>query len=41
MTEYEVARAWTDAPVTKGLGGSNEITKELIGRSPALGDIRR
>jgi alkylation response protein AidB-like acyl-CoA dehydrogenase len=41
MTEYEVARAWTDARVTKIWAGSNEIMKELIGRSLGLGEIRR
>jgi long-chain-acyl-CoA dehydrogenase len=32
MNEYRVARAWTDARVTKIWAGSNEIMKELIGR---------
>jgi alkylation response protein AidB-like acyl-CoA dehydrogenase len=39
MNEYEVARAWTDARVTKIWAGSNEIMKELIGRSLGLGDV--
>jgi alkylation response protein AidB-like acyl-CoA dehydrogenase len=38
MTEYEVARAWTDARVTRIWAGSNEIMKEIIGRSLGLGD---
>lgn len=32
MNEYRVARAWSDARVTKIWAGSNEIMKELIGR---------
>jgi alkylation response protein AidB-like acyl-CoA dehydrogenase len=32
MREYAVARAWTDARVTKIWAGSNEIMKEIIGR---------
>jgi alkylation response protein AidB-like acyl-CoA dehydrogenase len=36
MTEYRVARAWTDARVTKIWAGSNEIMKELIGRDLGL-----
>jgi alkylation response protein AidB-like acyl-CoA dehydrogenase len=36
MTEYEVARAWADARVTKIWAGSNEIMKEIIGRSLGL-----
>lgn len=38
MAEYDVARAWADARVTKIWAGSNEIMKELIGRSLGLGD---
>ncbi|CAM3931729.1 acyl-CoA dehydrogenase family protein [Smaragdicoccus niigatensis] len=33
MNEYRVARAWKDARVTKIWAGSNEIMKEIIGRS--------
>ncbi len=33
MNEYEIARMYTDARVQKIYGGSNEIMKELIGRS--------
>ena len=33
MDEYAVARAWRDARVTQDLGGTNEIMKEIIGRS--------
>jgi alkylation response protein AidB-like acyl-CoA dehydrogenase len=40
MAEYEVARAWSDARVTKIWAGSNEIMKEIIGRSLGLGDLR-
>ena len=41
MDEYEVARAWVDARVTKIWAGSNEIMKEVIGRSLGLGQARR
>jgi alkylation response protein AidB-like acyl-CoA dehydrogenase len=41
MAEYEVARAWSDARVTKIWAGSNEIMKEIIGRSLGLGDPPR
>jgi alkylation response protein AidB-like acyl-CoA dehydrogenase len=40
MQEYEVARAWQDARVTKIWAGSNEIMKEIIGRSLGFGDPR-
>ncbi|WP_137814976.1 acyl-CoA dehydrogenase family protein [Gandjariella thermophila] len=33
MTEYPIARAWTDARVQRIYGGTNEIMKELIARS--------
>ncbi len=33
MWEYPIARSWADARVQKIYGGSNEIMKELIGRS--------
>lgn len=36
MAEYDVARAWTDARVTKIWAGSQEIMKEVIGRSLGL-----
>ncbi|GAB3624254.1 acyl-CoA dehydrogenase family protein [Mariniluteicoccus endophyticus] len=36
MNEYRVARAWRDARVTRIWAGSNEIMKELIGRSLGL-----
>jgi alkylation response protein AidB-like acyl-CoA dehydrogenase len=36
MNEYRVARAWKDARVNKIWAGSNEIMKELIGRSLGL-----
>jgi alkylation response protein AidB-like acyl-CoA dehydrogenase len=38
MTEYDVARAWSDARVTKIWAGSNEIMKEIIGRDLGLDD---
>ena len=37
MTEYPIARAFVDARVTRIYGGSNEIMRELIGRSMGLG----
>jgi alkylation response protein AidB-like acyl-CoA dehydrogenase len=40
MDEYPVARAWADARVTKIWAGSNEIMKELIGRSLGFGEER-
>jgi alkylation response protein AidB-like acyl-CoA dehydrogenase len=36
MSEYDVARAWADARVTRIWAGSNEIMKEVIGRSLGL-----
>jgi alkylation response protein AidB-like acyl-CoA dehydrogenase len=36
MREYEVARWWTDARVQRIYGGTNEIMKEIIGRSLGL-----
>jgi alkylation response protein AidB-like acyl-CoA dehydrogenase len=33
MSEYPIARAYTDARVTRIYGGANEIMKEIIGRS--------
>ena len=38
MEEYEVARAWVDARVTKIWAGSNEIMKEIIGRDLGLAE---
>ena len=40
MSEYEVARAWRDARVTKIWAGTNEIMKEIIGRSLGLEEPR-
>jgi alkylation response protein AidB-like acyl-CoA dehydrogenase len=37
MDEYGVARAWADGRVSKIWGGTNEIMKDLIGRSMGLG----
>ncbi len=37
MDEYGVARAWADGRVSKIWGGTNEIMKDLIGRSLDLG----
>jgi alkylation response protein AidB-like acyl-CoA dehydrogenase len=36
MTEYPIARAYADARVTRIYGGTNEIMKEIIGRSMGL-----
>jgi alkylation response protein AidB-like acyl-CoA dehydrogenase len=36
MDEYEVARRWRDARVTRIYGGTNEIMKEIVGRSVGL-----
>jgi alkylation response protein AidB-like acyl-CoA dehydrogenase len=33
MTEYPIARMWADARIQKVYGGTNEIMKEIIGRS--------
>jgi long-chain-acyl-CoA dehydrogenase len=33
MNEYPIARLWRDARVTRIFGGTNEIMKEVIGRS--------
>jgi long-chain-acyl-CoA dehydrogenase len=36
VLEYPIARAWADARVTRIYGGTNEIMKEIIGRSMGL-----
>jgi acyl-CoA dehydrogenase len=36
MEEYEVARRWRDARVTRIYGGTNEIMREIVGRSLGL-----
>ena len=36
MTEYPIARAYADARITRIYGGTNEIMKEIIGRSMGL-----
>jgi alkylation response protein AidB-like acyl-CoA dehydrogenase len=36
MAEYPVARAWADARATRIYGGTNEIMREIIGRSLGL-----
>ena len=36
MSEYPIARAYTDARVSRIYGGTNEIMKEIIGRSMGL-----
>jgi acyl-CoA dehydrogenase len=33
MTEYPIARAWTDIRVQRIYGGTNEIMKEIISRT--------
>jgi long-chain-acyl-CoA dehydrogenase len=37
MDEYRVARFWADGRVSKIWGGTNEIMKDLVGRSMGLG----
>jgi alkylation response protein AidB-like acyl-CoA dehydrogenase len=36
MLEYQIARAYADARVTRIYGGANEIMKEIVGRSMGL-----
>jgi alkylation response protein AidB-like acyl-CoA dehydrogenase len=36
MREYPVARAWVDSRAQSIFGGTNEIMKEIIGRSLGL-----
>jgi alkylation response protein AidB-like acyl-CoA dehydrogenase len=36
MLEYPIARAFTDARVTRIYGGANEIMTEIVGRSLGL-----
>jgi alkylation response protein AidB-like acyl-CoA dehydrogenase len=38
MSEYPIARAYADARVTRIYGGANEIMREIVARSLALGD---
>jgi alkylation response protein AidB-like acyl-CoA dehydrogenase len=38
MREYPVARAWADTGAQAIIGGTNEIMKEIIGRSLDLGE---
>ena len=33
MAEYPIARAYSDARITRIYGGTTEIMKEIIGRS--------
>jgi alkylation response protein AidB-like acyl-CoA dehydrogenase len=33
MLEYPIARLWADHRVTRIYGGTNEIMKEIVGRS--------
>ncbi|MFN8163557.1 MAG: acyl-CoA dehydrogenase family protein [Solirubrobacterales bacterium] len=40
IEEYEVARSWVDARVTRIWAGTNEIMKEVIGRSLGLEEER-
>ena len=37
MLEYQVARSYADARVTRICGGTSEIMKEVIARSMGLG----
>ena len=36
MSEYPIARLWADARATRIFGGTNEIMREIIGRSLGL-----
>ena len=36
MNEYKIAKAWRDSRVQRIYGGTNEIMKEIIGRSMGL-----
>jgi alkylation response protein AidB-like acyl-CoA dehydrogenase len=36
MTEYPIARAYSDARITRIYGGTTEIMKEVIGRGLGL-----
>lgn len=36
MAEYPIARAYTDARISRIDGGTTEIMKEVIGRDPGL-----
>jgi len=36
MTEFPIARAWADARITRIYGGTNEIMKEIIGKTERL-----
>ncbi|HEV7918300.1 MAG TPA: acyl-CoA dehydrogenase family protein [Solirubrobacterales bacterium] len=40
MEEYDVARGWADARIQRIWAGTNEIMKEIIGRSLGFGDPR-
>jgi alkylation response protein AidB-like acyl-CoA dehydrogenase len=40
MEEYEIAHSWMDARITRIWAGTNEIMKEIIGRSLGFGDPR-
>jgi alkylation response protein AidB-like acyl-CoA dehydrogenase len=33
MEEYPIARIWRDARIQRIYGGSNEVMKDLVGRS--------
>ena len=36
MAEYPIARAFTDARITRIYGGTSEIMKEIVGRGLGL-----
>jgi alkylation response protein AidB-like acyl-CoA dehydrogenase len=38
MTEYPIARAYADARIRRIYGGTNEIMKEIVGRSMGLAE---
>jgi acyl-CoA dehydrogenase len=40
MEEYRISRMFTDARVSRILAGSNEIMREIIGRSLGLDERR-
>jgi alkylation response protein AidB-like acyl-CoA dehydrogenase len=41
MEEYPIARLWRDARVQRIYGGTNEIMKDIIGRSLSAGESVR
>jgi len=37
MVDYDVARAWRDGRVQTIYGGTNEVMKEIVGKSLGVG----